>query len=551
MSRRNRVLAALTAVILVLSACASHNRAQTSTGDGHPAQVDRIRLAAGNDGFPSPITGHRLAAVQASLMFDTLVWKDSTGAVIPWLASSWDRSADGTEWTFHIRDGVRWQDNTPLTAADVAFTYNYLISGPGLAAAGLFGSVWMGDFIDVRATAADTVVFRFKRPWATFLAGVAGLIFILPEHIWAKVTDPARFVGPQSVIGSGPYRLASFDQASGSAAFVANDSFSLGRPYVRRIEFVPAPDELLALQHGDIDAANAGAEDQVPAQALKAFSSSRYATVAGPNDWNRVLHFNLTRGFPYDDVRFRQAIAYAIDRKDMVNRILFGRGLPGSPGGLSPASSYFAPDLPAYDRDLGKARALLDAAGLKDLRGDGKRDLPDGQPFVMQLQTSTEFSTKAAELVSEYLRQVGIGVDITALDPTTADANALHGNYDAALIGYSAIGGDPDIMMRIRLSPKAIPAVWKAKGYDNQAADALGLQQLFTADDAPRKDLVRQIQHIVADDVPFIPLYMPTPSEIFVRTVFSAWYFTPEGFLGGYSGVVNKQAFVTGKKVGI
>ncbi len=551
MARRNGALAGFLALVLVLSACAGHGSAQTTAGVGRAAQVARIRLAAGPDGYPSPITGRRLAGVQASLIFDTLVWKDSTGAVIPWLASSWERTTDGTEWTFHIRDGVKWQDNTPLTADDVAFTYNYLISGPGLAAAGLFGSVFKDDFIDVRATTTDTVVFRFKKPWATFLAGIAGLVLILPEHIWATVTDPAKFVGPQSVVGSGPYRLASFDPASGSAAFVANDSFALGRPYVRRIEFVPAPDQLLALQRGDIDAANAGSEDQVPAQALKAFPSSRFGTVAGPDDWNRVLHFNLARGFPYDDVRFRQAIAYAIDRKDMVNRILFGRGLPGSPGGLSPASAYFAPDLPAYDRDLAKARALLEAAGLRDLHGDGKRDLPDGRPFVMQLQTSTEFSTKAAELVSEYLRQVGIGVNVTALDPTTADANALHGNYDTALIGYSAIGGDPDLMMRIRLSPKAIATVWKAQGYDNPTADSLGLQQLFTADDAPRKDLIRQLQHIVADDVPFIPLYMPTPTEIFVRNVFSAWYFTPEGFLGGYSGVVNKQVFVTGKKASI
>jgi peptide/nickel transport system substrate-binding protein len=84
-------------------------------------------------------------------MFDTLVWHDASSTAIQWLATSWQRSPDGTQWTFTIRDGVKWQDGTPLTASDVAFTYNYLIHGPGQAAAGIFGAVFIGNFKDVAA----------------------------------------------------------------------------------------------------------------------------------------------------------------------------------------------------------------------------------------------------------------------------------------------------------------------------------------------------------------------------------------------------------------
>src|SRR5438105_3430028 len=94
----------------------------------------------------APMVGTRptwppAARAQVGRMFDTLVWKDGSGQVIPWLATEWTSSADGTEWRYTIRDGVTWQDGTPLTNRDVAFTYNYFIKGPALVPAGIFGAV--------------------------------------------------------------------------------------------------------------------------------------------------------------------------------------------------------------------------------------------------------------------------------------------------------------------------------------------------------------------------------------------------------------------------
>lgn len=514
-------------------------------------RIERVRVAAGPGGYPSPIGPRREALLQSTLIFDTLVWKDSTGNVIPWLATAWQRSDDGTTWTFTLRDNARWQDGQALTSDDVKFTYDYLISGPAQVPAGTFGQVFIQNFIDVTAPSPTQVVFRMKRPWATFLAGIAGLVPILPKHIWATVTDPAKFSGPPSVVGSGPYRLESYDQATTAAAFVANDDFFLGPPKVKRIEFVPVTDELLALQRGDIDVANAGTEDQLPEQALAPFQNAKlYVTITGQQDWNRALHFNVGRGFPYNDKRFRQAIAYAIDRKDLVRRILFGRGEPGSTGGLAPTSPWAAPGLPTYDHDVAKSEALLDAIGLKDANGDGIRDLPDGSAFVPTIQTSAQFSTKTAELIGEYLRDVGIKIQVETLEATTADDSARAGRYDMALIGYAALGTDPDLQTRIRFSQAAVPLVFKAQGYSNPQLDALGLQQLFTADDAQRKAIVQDMQRIIADDLPILSLYVPTPSVVYRKGGFDDWYFTPGGFSGGLPGVLNKHALVTGKKAG-
>jgi peptide/nickel transport system substrate-binding protein len=541
----------VTAAMLAAGGCTSAPPAgDNAGGSSRPAQVERLRLAAGPPRYPSPITGGRLAGAQLDLMFDTLVWKDSTGEVIPWLATDWVNSADGTEWRYTIRDGVKWQDGTPLTNRDVAFTYIYYSRGPAAAPAGIFGAVWNENLKEVLAEGPNQVVFRMKRPWATFVVGITALVPILPEHIWAAVTDPARFTGPQAVTGSGPYRMESHDETTGSAAYVANDEYFLGPPHVRRIEFVPAADQLLALQRGDIDAADAGTEDQLPEAALAPFRQGRFATISGPHDWNRALHFNLAKGFPFDNVNFRRAVASAVDRDDLVKRILFGQGVPGSPGGLAPSNPWAAPDLPAYPRDLAKAKALLDQIGLKDVDGDGARDLPDGRRFSPELQTSAQFSPKTAEIISEHLREVGIAVRIRSLDQPSADSAALKAEYEMAVIGYGGVGNDPDVLMRIRLSPRAIPLVSKAWGYNNPRVEELGTQQLFTASDASRRAAVHEIQRIVADEVPFLSLYLPTPQEAFDKETFDAWYFTPGGIGGGRSGALNKHVFVTGKKAG-
>ncbi len=552
MTRRQTFRLALAlALCLAAAACSpSKTPGADGAGGGRPAQVERLRLAAGPPRYPSPITGMRVSGAQVDLMFDHLVWKDATGEVIPWLATAWTASPDGTEWRYTIRDGVRWQDGTPLTNRDVAFTYNYYIKGPALVPAGIFGAVWNENFKEVVAEGTNQVVFRMKRPWATFLVGITALVPILPEHIWATVTDPAKFTGPQAVVGSGPYRMESYDETTGSAAYVANDDFFLGRPYVRRIEFVPVADPLLALQRGDIDAADAGTEDQLPEAALAPFRQGRFATVSGPTDWNRALHFNLAKGFPFDNVSFRQAVAWAVDREDLVKRILFGQGVAGSAGGLAPSNAWTAPNLPTYPHDVAKAKALLDQIGLKDADGDGVRDLPDGRKFSPELQTGAQYSPKTAELIAEYLREVGLSVRIRSLDQASADNAALKGDYEMAVLGYGGVGIDPDILMRIRLSPRAIPLVAKAWGYNNPRVEELGTQQLFTATDAARRAAITEIQRIVADEVPFLSLYLPTPQQAFDKQTFDAWYFTPGGIGGGRSGALNKHVFVTGKKAG-
>jgi len=544
-----RIGAILVACVVLAAGCASG-------GDGdeaqpgktsHPASVARLRLSGGDYGYPSPFAYIRGAGlIMASYVFDTLLWEDSTGDPIPWLAKEWSHSPDGLEWRFTLRDNAKWQDGQPVTAEDVKFSVDYVTTGAASTVSRLAPSL---DLKEVVVESPTVVVIRLNKPTAVFEEDVAMRLFIIPRHVWSTVTDPAKFREPGAVMGSGPYKLESADEAAGSYLFTANESFFLGTPYVKRLELVPAPDELLALQRGDIDAGEL-MEEPAPEEQIKAFESNRsFTKLDGPFDWLLALHINLSKGFPYARREFRQAIAYALDRKDMVARLLQGRGAPGTVGGLSPDHPLLAPDLPTYDRDVPKALSMLDALGLKDANGDGLRDLPNGAPNVVELQANSRFTPKSAELVKEYLREVGIDVRVQILDKAAADESAGKGNYTMALIGYGGMTGDPDQNLRSRYaaSPKST-SFTRAIGYSNPAVTELANRQLTALDPAQRKPLVQELQRLVAEDVPIIPLYSPQRMTFSKAGIFDNWYYTPG--CTPCRGTRNKHMLVTGKKVG-
>ncbi len=545
----------LTVLALMATACGTSTK--QAAPPTRPDFVERVRLNGDGDfGFPSPFT-HRAGRGfnRVTLLFDTLIWKDGSGEFLPWLAKEWTRSADGLEWRFTMREGVTFQDGQPLTAEDVAFTFDYMTKGAGLQVGGSVTFRPQVEFKEVVAESPTVVVFRLDQAFAPdfFEDTVAGRVPIIPKHIWETVTDPAKFTESAAAMGSGPYRLEAYDATTGSYLFVANESYFLGTPYVRRIEYIPAENELLALRTNVIDIANIGiSEEPLVEESLEPFGPPAYTQITAPGAWNRVLHFNLTKGFPFNEKAFRQAVAYTIDRSDMVKRAVLGNGEPGSMGALAPSNPWLAPDLPAYNVDLARAGALLDGIGLKDVNGDGFRDLPDGSQFRPELLTNSRHTSKTAEMIKEYLRAAGIDISILSLESTAADTAGRDGNYTMSVVGYAnGVGGDPDLI-RQRLSSKVkAKAFTRVYGWNNPVFEAAAAKQLVTLDHDERMGYVHEMQQAVAEDVPLISLYVPTRTVVSNAAVFDAWYFTPGGIFGSLPEPDNKHVYVTGKVSGL
>lgn len=545
----SRCVVAFLVVSVLFAACASPAPSQppgaTSAGGTAVAPAERvtIRLAASTQGggYPTPFAAVRgPGRLMTTFMFDTLAFPDVTGEPKPWLAKSWEASPDGKVWTFHLHENATWQDGQPLTADDVVFSFDYALNGPGAATGVAQGITYIDS---VTAPDPATVVIKLNSVRSSFLSDIAGAfgMAIIPKHIWSTVTDPAQFQGPQALIGSGPYRLEQFDQATNTFDFVANDDFYLGKPMVRELQLVQVADPLLALQRGELSAASAG-NSAVPQSQFDELSK-KFKLLTAPGEFNVALFFNLGAGFPYDQVAFRQAIAYALDRQDMVQRLVSGRGVPGSAGALGPGNPFLNQSLPAYAFDLTKATALLDQVGLKDRDGDGVRDQPDGSPFAIPLLTSSRDNPQA-QLVQEYLRAAGLKVEITSVDQPTSDARDSKGDYQMAIVHFGGLSSDPNGLIQRFASNAKSKSFTRVQGYHNPTFDQIAAEQATTLDPARRRELVDQMQAILANDLPQLSLYVPDQITFVDPNVFGGWAYTPGCPPCGAA--MNKRMLLTG-----
>jgi peptide/nickel transport system substrate-binding protein len=522
--------------IALLAGLAPFGTAHQVTATPLSGKVEVLRLPGGGYwGHPSPFGFNRGPGyLRASLVFDTLVWRDASGATIPWLATDWSLADDGVTWTFTLREGVRWQDGEPFTADDVVFAIQYYLDHPGTA--------WFMSQADQIASAAkvsDTqVALTLKQPFAPFIQTTAESLLIFPQHIWQSVDDPKTYVAPDAFIGTGAYRMVEYGEAEGTYLFEANPDFFLGEPYVQRIEFVPTSDNFLALINDDIAAFDqfGGVTDEM----LEPFQSDPFEVRTAPGEWGMFLFFNLEQDTPLQDVRVRQAIAHAIDRQAILERVLFGFGEIGSMGFLPPANPDFNPDLIDYAYDVEQARALLEEAGY------------DGTPIKLAYSTDWIMaSPRVVEIIEAGLDAAGLNVEPVVMDQASIDAAAVEGSYEIGVFGFGGLGGDPDQLRRIFASQSQASGFSRALGYSNPAFDTLAAAQLSMTDPAARQDAIFEMQSILAEDLPVLPLYYTARVVVFNADVFDNWTYTPGGWGGGIPMPYNKHQFIVGQPTGL
>lgn len=526
--------AAVAAAPLLTACQPTPARTATASSSSPVAQAPhRLTLAWWTDiGYPSPFAFIPLGpggVVRTSLLFDTLTWKDEHG-IIPWLAEQWAVTDDGLSYTFTLRPNVTWHDGRPIAAADVAFTSAYyrLHRFPWGASDMVDGA----DVVDMR-----TVRIRLNRPFAPFLENVAGLLPILPKHIWEPVSDPLKFSGPDAVIGSGPFKFGSYKEGAGEYQFDAHPAYFRGRPTVDTIRYVlvPLAQSVVGLQTHAADAILATDYDVV-----KAFGQgpNYRALQTLPFSIVRII-FNVDRP-PFDQKPFRQAMAYALDRQQIGERVIHGNVTLGNPGVIPPGSPWYNPDVPQYAYNPARARAMLDSLGYR-LDASGMRRTPDGQPLTMDFLADP--AAADAEIVRLMLKEVGIDVRPITADPKTRTDLMKNRRFGMALTSHIGVGGDPDFLRR-----------WYANQTYNSFEDGNALhsaeftrladQQVAEQDITRRKALINEMQGILAEELPTLALYHRPFYWLYDPSAFQGWFNTWGGLMDGIPLVDNKLAFL-------
>jgi len=464
-----------------------------------------IRLEGGDWGYCSPFTHYPRGPgiFKMQLVFDSLLERADDG-YIPWLAQSWEVMEDGKTYLFNLRQGVKWHDGKEMTADDVVFSMHYYREHPPVSI--LFGGILLDPeyLLEVTAVSKYQVRFVTAGPNATFLSAV-GLARIIPRHIWEGVDNPQEYLEPEAVIGCGPYRLTDYNKEHGTYRFEAFDAYWGPQPRVDVIEFVPVSDPILAFEKGEIDLT------EIPPDLLARFRNNPEFTIKeNPGFWGYRLIFNYERNKLFRNKELRQALAYAINRQELVEKIARGAAIPGNPGILSRHHVWYNPDVPAYQHDPERAKKMLEQQKLVNLS--------------FTLLTGQDREVRIGEILKEQLAKVGIQLIVESVDMKSRDARIREGQYELALVGHGGWGADADYL-RSRFSSDRSDWFSGTPGYNNPHVDELGRRQLTETDEEKRRGLIFQLQQELAQDVPEIPLYNTTGSAVFRPGKYDGWIY--------------------------
>jgi peptide/nickel transport system substrate-binding protein len=457
----------------------------------------------------------------------------ATGDPEPWLAEKWATSSDGRTITLTLRDGITFSDGAPFTSADVLFTFQALYD-PKVASVLASGVTVQRKPLQVAAPDPRTIVITLPSPFA---AGVALLdnVPIYPKHLLQPALEAGTFgtawgttTAPASIAGLGPFVIAEYVTGQ-RVTFARNphywrkDASGTPLPYLDRIvmPFVGAQDaEMLRVQAGEVDVmtvADVRPEDIASLRRLRDQGTIQLIDVGVSVDPN-ALWFNLTPGNaalkakPYlGRAEFRQAISYAVDRTAIVNTVFLGAAEPVYGPITSGNKTWYSASAPTFPLDVAKARGLLAKIGLGDRTGDGMLEDDKGKPVRFSILTQGgHIRERTATMIQEQLRQIGIAVDIVALDPQSIFGRFGAGDYESIYYGFQASAFDPAMNLDLWMSGGSAH-VWNLGAPEpwEKALDAVMLRQSAAASLTERQQLLLEAEKIFAEHLPQI--YFVTP----------------------------------------
>jgi peptide/nickel transport system substrate-binding protein len=433
------------------------------------------------------------------VIFDALVKKDRHYNLQPWLATSWDQP-DPLTLLIHLRDGVRFHDGRPLEAEDVAWTIRSMIDGTLITAkAGAFASV-------DRVEAPDrlTVVVRLKHP-------DAGLLFNMSDGLFGVVPRGSDRDFGLHPIGSGPFRFVSAVQDK-EVIVARNPDYWAGAPKIDGVRFTVVPDAItsaLELRKGSADLAS----NVLTFDMLHALEKAPNVKIeSGESSVVIYTNFNVTDPV-LRDRRVRQAIACAMDRQAIVDAIWRGQATLADT--MLPAAHWAAAkdsEMAQYPHDVARAQRLLDEAGF--------HPGPDGVRLHITLKTSTDETTRLmAVVLQQQLRAAGIRLEVRSTEFGTFYSDVTRGAFQMYALRWIGSNEDPDIFRYAYASSSFPPRGANRGRYSNPRVDALLTSAAGETDQQKRRVDYIEVQKILANDLPGIPLWYPNNEVVHSRRI--------------------------------
>jgi peptide/nickel transport system substrate-binding protein len=449
------------------------------------------------------------------VMFNSLLKKNERFEYVGDLASDYTVAEDGRAVTFTLRDGVTFHNGQPLTSADAKYTIEYLLSSNKKKAAPFFLSTTAAgaaqapqggkpaSYIEtVETPDARTLVIRLRQPWIQLLPNLVAVPVIPQGSGETQRTQP---------VGSGPFKYVASDEGQLTYDFAAHEGYWEGAPSIKnlRLRAVLDANTLQAeLESGRIDIAP-GPSNLSP-DVFKFMSQNPNLKVEQfPGANIQYLGFNVEQP-PLDNVKVRQAIAYAVNREVIVRDLLLGQARIAH--SILPESSWAFDAGQRYAYDPARARQLLDEAGFRDPDGDGPATR-FSKPLVFKIPSGNAATAQFVGVIQNSLKEVGVPAAIETLETNTLIPQLIQGQFEMTTLRW--VGGNQDPVFLFDLFHSGeIPAAGRTNvrnrsRYRNSQLDPILNEALNTLDRQKAHELYVRAQQIISQDVPMLPLWYP------------------------------------------
>jgi peptide/nickel transport system substrate-binding protein len=519
---------------LALAACAL---LWLAAGCGRPAaradgRVVRIGWAGSPDSLNPGVGILSESYILFGLVYDSLYQLELDNTFSLGLAESATPSEDRRTWTFRLRPGAAFHDGTPVTSADVRFSFELYKNHAEFP----FLNGYTDAFESIETPDPATVVLHLTQAIPNLDSQLV-FLFILPEHLWKEhAARPVDFANA-AMVGSGPFRLVE-NRDNEFVRLAAWKSHPLRPPKIDEVVFIcyGSLDALVqALRTGEVDAIT-----EMPPTAVASLRRDPAIAVAegaplSPNvadiklnqmDPARCPEGGICSGHPaLRDVRVRRALAMATPKQELIDVVLLGTGVPGRTLIPDALGSFYARDLADWPFDVAAANRLLDEAGYRDRDRDGVRETPDGAR-KLELRyffpSDNSGAPRAAEIVSRAWARIGVRLDRRAVD-RNALAAARGPVFDYDVIAWSwESDPDPSFLLSVMTSGE-IASGGNDTGWSNPEYDALFERQAAELDPAKRRAMIHRMQAIALSEVAYIVPYYPRVVEAYRRDRFRGW----------------------------
>jgi peptide/nickel transport system substrate-binding protein len=448
----------------------------------------------------------------ADLIYDTFLgWEQEDFDTKGNLATGWEQSEDGLTWTFTVREDATWHDGEPMTAGDIAYTFNWILDEE------------VGNFIDYlpyteSITAPDDTTLVWETTIPTGAPVYPPYVYIMPEHVLSQYESKADFrkwKGFPDAVGTGPFTMVEWRRGD-FWRLEANPDYFGGAPHIDEFIFRVFQNEdamIEALKQGEIDFADGitpNLFDSIvdePNITTNVGNATSFVQMTFNQCTNEVAYCRNT-GFNHHpattDPAFRLAFEHAIDRNVLIDRVMLGYASPGYTVIPSP-KWHVDPESPiAYDPE--EANRILDEAGYADTDGDGIRETPDGEPMSMRFVVRSEApeTVDAGEFIVEWAGDIGVELKTEAVNDSRLTDIWYSNDYDLYIWGW---GVEPDPNFQLSTYQANQCGIWSDTCYSNDEYDQLFKEQQKAETLEEREQLVSQMQQILYEDRPEIVLW--------------------------------------------